>query len=103
MTPEEDSARIIRAIYDRVPLAKCSFCHAENFTLADGFVRLDLSEFRSSVIKIGGVPSLPTVALICQKCGNTMLLNLMILGLGDLLQPPTVPVSDTAPTDDQAG
>ena len=31
---------------------------------------------------------MPCAVLVCQRCGNTILLNLMTLGLGDLLTPP---------------
>lgn len=88
MATPEDSARILQAIQERVPnVAPCAVCGTRNFTLGEGFVRLDLSELHSSAIRIGG-PALPSVALVCQNCGNTILLNLIVLGLTDLAVAP---------------
>lgn len=100
MTQVEDSQRIIKAITERVPnMAACSVCRTRNFTLGEGLVRLDLSELHSSTIRIGGGPSLPSVVLVCQNCGNTILLNLIVLGLQDLLEPagPSTAVPATSP------
>jgi hypothetical protein len=65
----------------------CWVCGTHSFTLGEGWFRLDLSDLHSRDIKIGGGPSLPSIALVCQQCGNTLLLNMVVLGLQDLLEP----------------
>jgi hypothetical protein len=82
-TPE-DQAAIERAIQAAVPdLRACPFCGKRaGYTLADGFVFLSTKRRPETV---GGGQSLPSIALICRKCGNTMLLNAVVLGLHHLL------------------
>jgi hypothetical protein len=85
-TPEEQAA-IEKAIEATVPdLRACPFCGKRaGYTLADGFVFL--STRRHPEAASGGGQSLPSVALICRKCGNTTLLNAVVLGLKSLLPP----------------
>jgi hypothetical protein len=85
-TPEEQAA-IEKAIEATVPdLRSCPFCgKLAGYTLADGFVFL--STRRQPDATAGGGQSLPSIALICRKCGNTMLLNAVVLGLQSLLPP----------------
>jgi len=73
------------AIRKRKQNIECSVCHnQDHWTMADGFVGLPLlSNFWSDT----RASSLPSVALVCDKCGNTLLLNLMVLGLRHLLGP----------------
>ena len=61
----------------------CSVCHAQQFTLTDGYVLLSISETPNS-FQLGG-KHLPSVALVCTNCGNTLLINLLPLGMGDLV------------------
>ncbi len=83
-TPEEQAA-IERAIQTNAPdLRACPFCGKRaGYTLADGFVFL--STMRQPTAVDRGGTSLPSIALICRKCGNTMLLNAVVLGLHPLL------------------
>jgi hypothetical protein len=83
-TPEEQAV-IEKAIQAQVPeLRTCPFCGKRaGFTLADDFVFL--STTRQPSVFGGGGQSLPSIALICRKCGNTMLLNAVVLGLQSLL------------------
>jgi hypothetical protein len=77
--------QIIDAIKQRFPqMPRCSFCSNNNWTLADGYITLTLQEDLSSY-NIGG-PSLPSVALICNHCGKTELMNLLMLGLSHLVE-----------------
>lgn len=86
----EISARIIQAINEKAarPLS-CSWCGTNKFTLTDGYVSLVIQDFGATLLQLGG-QALPAVALTCQQCGNTVLLNLITLGLGDLLASPSV-------------
>jgi cytochrome c-type biogenesis protein CcmH/NrfF len=63
----------------------CAVCQNQNWTVAEGMVALTLQE-RLGALTIGG-KVLPCVPLICNTCGNTILLNLKVLGLGDIAEP----------------
>jgi hypothetical protein len=66
---------------------RCPFCQTNNFTLSDGQVQLVVSEMGSTqYIVVGQLKTLPSIALVCQHCGNTLLLNMIVLGLGDLMR-----------------
>lgn len=97
MTKEEDSARLITAIRERVPLLECPICHTKEFILGEDLVPLPLAPFHAppGMVRMTGRSS-PSVILICQHCGNTVLLNLVVLGLQDMLNSPApqvVPIS----------
>ena len=80
---EEETKRVLAVIQQRVPeVARCPVCGQHDWTLADGLVRLTLQEERGVVV-VGG-RNMPCVALICKRCGNTLLLNVIVLGLRDL-------------------
>lgn len=80
-----EQKQIIDAIKQRFPqMPRCSLCANNNWTLADGYVSLTLQDDLSSW-SVGG-PSLPSVALICNHCGKTELMNLLMLGLTDLVE-----------------
>lgn len=59
----------------------CMLCGENDWTLADGYTRLELSEFGGPAVI--GQRAVPCVAMVCNNCGNTVLLNLKILGLKD--------------------
>ncbi len=81
--PEDVQQRIIRAITARVPrMPLCAVCGRQQWTLASGVVTIQLQEDPGAYV-LGG-PAMPCAALVCQHCGNTLLLNLVVLGLGDL-------------------
>jgi hypothetical protein len=94
-TPEEQAA-IEKAIQAYVPDPRpCPFCGKRaGHILADGFVFL--STTRQPNAGEGRGSSLPSVALICRKCGNTMLINAVVLGLQALLPGTSAKHPDTA-------
>lgn len=81
---EDDRSHILAALRSRIQTAECNLCRTTSWTLADGFVSVGIQNDLSS-FQIGG-PSLPCVALICNNCGNTCLINVMSLGLRHLAQ-----------------
>src|SRR3972149_4626219 len=84
-TPKEQQ-RILSVIRSRVPaLHGCAVCGHPNWTLADGIVAFAIQE-TPGVFTIGG-RTLPCVAIICNNCGNTHFLNVLVLGIGDLAEP----------------
>ena len=81
---EETRKEIIDALNQRLRPGKCPLCQTSAFTLADGFVPLALQE-DFLAFRAGG-PILPCVALVCNQCGNTWLVNLLTIGLGHLVE-----------------
>lgn len=82
-TPQ-DKERIIAAIKEKAPqFGRCVICGQANWSLQDGFVTPTLQSNLKSVTLGGTV--LPSIALTCSNCGNTHLLNVIVLGLRDLL------------------
>lgn len=83
--PDEIVGRFTQELQSRgINLGPCSVCQTTaGFTLA-GLVRLYVAEFSPAThVPIGG-PYLPSAALICNRCGNTLFLNLNVIGLHDL-------------------
>jgi hypothetical protein len=85
---KEVEQRVLNAIAAKMPnlhVGACSICGTTNWVLANSYIMISVQDELSS-FAIGG-PSLPSVAIICQNCGNTHLMNLRMLGLDDLLKP----------------
>lgn len=77
--------RIMQAIEERASgSGACPVCGRSQWILADGFVMLSVQSEPTGNLVIGG-RTLPSVALICGNCGDTRFLNLLVLGLGDLI------------------
>ena len=90
----EERQRIVDVINERVPGGlRCPVCHTHVFTMADGPAVLIVRE-RNTLQDFDS--GLPCVAVACNQCGNTLLLSLYKLGLGDLakqrlqLEPPPI-------------
>ncbi len=81
---EEDRAKIVAAITKRVPkIGVCPICGNPDWQFQDGFIRIVVQKDIRN-ISLGG-QNYPCVVIICKNCGNTHLLNLITLGLGDLI------------------
>jgi hypothetical protein len=67
----------------------CPYCGRDTLQLAEGFIIFssvrDLSSNYGEAILSGG-PALPCLALVCNNCGNTVFLNVIALGLRDMLR-----------------
>jgi len=68
MIDNEQKQKIISEINKRIhPQLTCPMCQNENFVLADGYIHNSLQSDLLA-ISIGGA-GIPTVAIICAKCG----------------------------------
>lgn len=80
--------RISKHLDELLPGMKCPLCHTDDWIIANGYVYLPVEEYTDplyrSVARKSG--ELPCAAITCKLCGNTHLLNLLALGLGDLLK-----------------
>ena len=81
---EETRREILSTLHERIKIPACPLCGTNTWTLADGFIALPLQE-GFSAFEVGG-PALPCVALVCNNCGNTYLINLLNIGLRPLVE-----------------
>jgi len=87
---EEVGQKIVAALRQRLPnqkLSPCAICGTNAWFINKGYVRLSIQEDLLGAV-LGG-KAFPMIALICTNCGNTHLLNLKVLGLGELAEPDT--------------
>ncbi|HEX9496407.1 MAG TPA: hypothetical protein VGA38_11680 [Candidatus Limnocylindria bacterium] len=95
---DEQWERINSAIREKVKIKPCPLCGStEERVLINGIVPIPV-QLSLAVKDPDGAPviglgraerNLPSVALICQTCGDTSLLNAYALGLSDLVGPST--------------
>ena len=67
----------------RQGLPACPICNVMNWMVADGIATTILGYGPTPFVPPGS--NLPSLVLICQNCGNTVFLNLFMLGLGELV------------------
>ena len=82
---KEAQKQISQAVNARAEsLRACTVCGHTTWTIADAVVTLPGQAHLGAVTPGGRV--LPSAALVCDNCGNTHLLNLLVLGLGHLFE-----------------
>lgn len=77
---ESEKKIIIDKLKEKGVPDSCPMCKNKKFLLADGYFSHTLQTSVQSGIVLGG-PAIPTIALICTKCGFTSEHALGILGL----------------------
>jgi len=85
-TPDQKDKILDRIKERAVFMRECAVCGNNKWELADGFTFLTLQD-NLGQINLGGRGQ-PCAAMSCTKCGNTHLLNLLVLGLGNLIENP---------------
>ena len=82
---EEEKQKILAAIAEKAPqIRNCPVCGNPNWALGEGLVSLPIQGQIGGIV-LGG-PVYPCVPIICSNCGNTALLNALLLGLKDVLE-----------------
>lgn len=79
MLTKENKQKIAKKLVEKIGMFKCPICQNDTFSIADGFVANSLQQNLKS-LQIGGV-YLPSIALVCNKCGFTSFHNTNILGI----------------------
>lgn len=79
MLNQEEKQKIIQILSEKINTLKCPMCDNKNFSIADGYF-FNLIQDNLESIKLGGV-SIPTIAIICKKCGFVSQHALGTLGL----------------------
>jgi hypothetical protein len=67
----------------RGPAPVCPICGTSNWTVADGIATTQLTYGSSPFVPPAN--QISSLVIICQQCGNTIFLNLLVLGLGELV------------------
>lgn len=65
---QEEKDRIIRVLQERGAILPCPRCGNASFALIDGYFNQSIQPQLNGGIVIGG-PSIPSVAVICNRCG----------------------------------
>ena len=60
-------------------LQRCELCLATTWQIGN-YVTLSIQDPRVKGLQIGG-KAMPLAAMVCTSCGNTKLLNLLVLGI----------------------
>ena len=80
----DDRKRVLQWISEKAPLiGKCPTCSQRNWGLLEHFVQHQIF-YPDGNIRIGGGVAYPAVALICGNCGNTQLINAVMMNLPSL-------------------
>jgi hypothetical protein len=77
MTSKINGAKLIEFLNQKWSGRPCPQCHVANWQVQDSAYQL--MQFSGGGIVIGG-PVLPVVPVICGNCGNTILVNALMLG-----------------------
>lgn len=83
---QNEKEKIIKALQDRLAKQPCPRCANQQFTLADGYFNQPFQNELSAGLIIGG-PSIPSVVVLCTRCG---FVSQHALGMLGLLQPQKV-------------
>lgn len=76
---QEVTDKLLARVNERIGRPRpCAVCGKTEWTIEPKVVNLSLSTTPHAVV-LGG-PQLPNVPLVCTHCGNTHLLNVLVLG-----------------------
>ena len=82
---EEEQTRILARIKERAPhLETCPVCGNHTWQVQDNYVLIPVPQEAGGTTPGGS--GLPCIPILCSNCGNTLLLNLIILGLRHLVE-----------------
>jgi predicted nucleic-acid-binding Zn-ribbon protein len=76
---QEEKQKIIRALGERGANRPCPRCGNENFTLVGGYFNQTIQTEAQGIV-LGG-PSIPSVVVVCSRCGYLSQHALGALGL----------------------
>lgn len=79
LLPLKEKQRIVETIQRILPSIECPICHNKHFIVADGYFNTSIQGNLNGMI-LGG-PSIPSIGLICSKCGFISHHALGVIGL----------------------
>ena len=77
---QEEKDNIIRILQERGANLNCPRCGNNNFSLVDGYFNQPLQAQLNNNLVIGG-PAIPSVAVVCVRCGFLSQHAIGVLGL----------------------
>ena len=82
MLTTEKKQLIINKLLERISRYQCPICHNDSCTIVDGYLANTLQNDFASM-QVGG-SFLPSVAIVCNKCGCTSMHNAKVLGIEEV-------------------
>lgn len=79
MISNEDKQKIISKLNSRIGNIKCPMCGNNHFIIVDGYFNPTMQDDLNNLV-LGG-PSIPSIAIVCNKCGFISSHALGVLGL----------------------
>mgnify|MGYP003469838618 CR=1 FL=1 len=79
MISNEDKQKIISKLNSKIDNIKCPMCGNNHFIIADGYFNPTMQDDLNNLV-LGG-PSIPSIAIVCNKCGFISSHALGVLGL----------------------
>ncbi len=79
MITQEEKERIAHQLNERIAEFKCPMCGNQHFIIADGYFCNILHDDMSRINLSG--PNIPTISIVCNRCGFVSQHALGILGL----------------------
>jgi hypothetical protein len=76
--------KVIESLRQQGVTGRCSACGNENWILPDWVTHVSVQE-PSANLALGG-QVMPCIPIVCSRCGNTLLFNLIVLGVWDEFQ-----------------
>ena len=81
MISKEEKQKIVLELNNRINFGdiKCPMCGNKHFIIADGYFNSIMQDSLNGIV-LGG-PSIPSIAIVCNKCGFISSHALGVLGL----------------------
>lgn len=73
--------KLINILNEKWGNRPCNMCGTGNWLVSDKV--FELREFNNGDLIIGGGPITPLVTITCSECGNTILINPIVIGVLD--------------------
>lgn len=81
MLNENEKKELAKALVEKIGRPfECPICHSQSFTIVDGYLVQGLQYNMNSIV-LGNGPMIPSVAIVCIRCGFMSQHNLGVLGL----------------------
>lgn len=77
---ESEKQKIICKLNEKGVRTTCPMCGNNKFVIADGYFNHPMQSGFQGGLTLGG-PSIPTIAIVCERCGFTSQHALGVLGL----------------------
>lgn len=72
-----DEKKLLKELSDKWQGRTCPMCIQGNWIVSENI--FELREFKEGNLVIGGTPIQPVIPVTCDNCGNTILVNPIIL------------------------